>query len=309
MSPHAQPQKTTGALAFSEVLDLDQHSPLASTHDCSKDKDVSATLPKDRESEQLQPLASSPVTHTWWVTCLIIVSLIEPLLWFNLSTLLWHWADMGICPPTGPTPTVVCQFSWALIHWYPSVSSRRMVPSLTRHLPMAVQCSFLLPRKTAFHQLSEFLFIFVLSVFSTLVSLSFRMSWKWVIDGHWLQQNATIYSRSFTYLSLTQKTKQPEVARDSLHCQLKNRIKNTLIHLLHDRRTRIWLLSFLLWESHILYPFPCLVPSKPSVVVTQNKSFDQVQKTGLKIRVMDSIVHTNVKVTAPIMCQAWMLYL
>lgn len=170
---------------------------------------VPATLPKGRESEQLRPckLPSDPYLTS---SMLIIVSLIEPLLWFSLCTL-GQGADVGMCPHAGPTPTVMCQLSWALTHWCPDPSSRRTVPSPTRHLPVAVHALSFCQEKLHFTNfLNFFLVLFWMSSAHSLVQD--EMSWKCY---RWVQQNATIYSRSFMYLSPTQKAKQPELARDS----------------------------------------------------------------------------------------------
>lgn len=63
VSPHAQPQTTTEELAVSEALDLDQHSSAASTHSCSKGKEMfqqhELALQRGRKSEWLQLIASS----------------------------------------------------------------------------------------------------------------------------------------------------------------------------------------------------------------------------------------------------------
>lgn len=221
------------------------------------------------------------------------------------------WAASALQAPQWPVPDEFhadhCQFDWATavvqpLHplagsWCGDVPTRRshshshvsaflgshaLMPrpqqqensSLIHQAPpCGSPCTFLLPRKTAFHQLSEFLFSFVLNVLSTLVS----SRWN---ELKMLQMSATecYYLFKIFYVPISHpkgKTARAGKRQSASAAQLKNRIKNQLIHLLHDKRSRMWLLS-LLWESRILYLSPCLAPSKPSVVVRQSKSSDQV---------------------------------
>lgn len=44
----------------------------------------------------------------------------------------------------------------------------------------------------------------------------------------------------------------------------------------------------------------CLLPSEPRAVIRQNQTFDRVQKSAIKIMVVDSIAHSNVNVRASV---------